>query len=162
MRRASRVLTPANVIACVALFVALGGTGWAGQVIGHGAVGSVQLKAGAVTPSKIASNAVTSSKIANRAVTKTKLAAGVVGGVDPSKITKVDAPIAAVPSNSTGTVVTATCPAGSKAVSGGWSAGLYAHQLSEGPSADGAGWTVSFATGTSPASVSVSAMCLAP
>ena len=36
------------------------------------------------------------------------------------------------------------------------------YQLSEGPSPDGAGWTVSFATGTSPASVSVSAMCLAP
>ena len=44
MRRLSRVLTPANVIACIALFVALGGTGWAGQVIGRGAVGSVQLE----------------------------------------------------------------------------------------------------------------------
>ena len=43
--------------------------------------------------------------------------------------------------------MTATCPAGSKAVSGGWSAGLYADPLSEGPSPDGAGWTVSFATG---------------
>ena len=39
MRRVRRVLTPANVIACIALFVALGGTGWAGQVIGRGAVG---------------------------------------------------------------------------------------------------------------------------
>ena len=86
MRRAKRVLTPANVIAGLALFVALGGTGWAGQVIGQEPVGSVQLK----------SNAVTSSKIANGAVTKTKLAAGVVGGVEPSKITKVDSPIAAV------------------------------------------------------------------
>jgi hypothetical protein len=162
MRRVSRVLTPANVIACVALFVALGGTGWAGQVIGHGAVGAVQLKASAVTTSKLASNSVTSSKLANGAVTKAKLAAGVVGGVDASKITKVDSPIAAVPANSTGTVVTATCPAGSKAVGGGWSAGLYADPLSEGPSPDGAGWTVSFWTGASPASVSVSAMCIAP
>ena len=137
------MLTPANVIACVALFVALGGTGWAGQVIGHGAVGSVQLKA-PVGSAQIKSNAVTTSKIANGAVTKSKLAAGVVGGVDPSKITKVDSPIAAVPRNSTGTVVTAACPAGAKAVGGGWSDGLYAYPLSEGPTPDGAGWTVSF------------------
>jgi len=145
-------LTPANVIACTALFVALGGTGWAGQVIGRGAVGTPQLK----------SNSVTASKIANGAVTRAKIAAGVVGGVDASKITKVDAPIAAVPANSTGTPVTATCPAGSKAVGGGWSGGLYTSPISEGPSPDGAGWTVSFRSDTSPGSVSVSAMCLAP
>ncbi len=152
MRRLRRVLTPANVIACTALFVVLGGTGWAGQVIGRGAVGSAQLK----------SSAVTTSKIADRAVTKSKLAPGIGDGVAASKITKVDSPIAAVQANSTGTVVTATCPAGSKAVGGGWSGGLYADPVSEGPSPDGAGWTVSFSTGTSPASVSVSAMCIAP
>ena len=152
MRRLRRVLTPANVIACTALFVALGGTGWAGQVIGRGAVGSVQLK----------SSAVTSSKIADRAVTKNKLAPGIGEGVAASKITKVDSPIAAVQPHSTGTVVTATCPAGSKAVGGGWSGGLYSDPVSEGPSPDGTGWTVSFWTDSSPASVSVSAMCIAP
>ena len=152
MRRLRRVLTPANVIACTALFVALGGTGWAGQVIGRGAVGTVQLK----------SNAVTASKIASGAVTKAKLAPGIGDGVAASKITKVDAPIAAVQANSTGTAVTATCPAGSKAVGGGWSSGLYGYPISEGPSPDGAGWTVTFATYTTPASVSASAMCIAP
>lgn len=151
MRRARRLLTPANVIACLALFFALGGTGWAAQVLGKGSVGAAQLK----------SNAVTSSKIANGAVTKTKFAAGTIGGVTASKITKVDSPIAAVPANSTGTVVTATCPAGAKAVAGGWSAGLYAYQLSEGPTPDGLGWTVSFGSSTSPASVSVSVICIA-
>jgi hypothetical protein len=151
VRRAKRLLTPANVLACLALFFALGGTGWAGQVLGKSSVGAAQIK----------SNAVTSSKIANGAVTAKKLAAGVVGGVTPSKIVKVDSPIAAVPANSTGTVVSAACPAGAKAVGGGWSAGLYAYQLSEGPTPDGNGWTVSFGTSTSPASVSVSVMCIA-
>jgi hypothetical protein len=151
MRRAKRLLTPANVIACLALFFALGGTGWAGQVLKKASVGSAQLK----------SNAVTTSKIADGAVTKTKLAAGVIGGVNPGKIVKVDSPIAAIQPNSTGTVVTATCPAGSKAVAGGWSAGLYGHQLSEGPTPDGAGWTATFGTSTSPASVTVSVMCIA-
>ena len=152
MTRARRLFTPANVIACVALFVALGGTGWAGQVIGHGSVGSVQLK----------SNAVTASKIANGAVTKTKLAPGLIGGVAASKITKVDSPVALVPANSLGTVVNAVCPAGAKAVSGGWSSGLYAVPISEAPTPDGAGWTVSFQGFSSPSSVTVSVICIAP
>jgi hypothetical protein len=151
MRRAKRLLTPANVIACLALFFALGGTGWAGQVLGKSTVGPLQIK----------SNAVITAKIANGAVTAKKLAAGVVGGVNPSKIIKADSPIAAVPANSTGTVVTAACPAGAKAVGGGWSSGLYAFPISEGPTPDGNGWSVSFESDTSPASVSVSAMCIA-
>jgi hypothetical protein len=151
MRRARRLLTPANVLASMALFFALGGTGWAGQVLGHSSVGTVQLK----------TKAVTTSKIADRAVTKSKLAAGVVGGVEPSKITKVDSPIATVPANSAGTVVNATCPAGAKAVAGGWSSGLYAYQISEGPTPDGTGWTVSFASASSPATVAVSVICIA-
>ena len=74
MRRARRVLTPANVLACLALFFALGGTGWAGQVLGKSSVGAAQLKSRRRDQS---------SKIANGAVTKAKkLAAGVVGGVD--------------------------------------------------------------------------------
>jgi hypothetical protein len=152
MRRARRLFTPANVIASVALFVALGGTGWAGQVIGHSSVGSVQLK----------TSAVTSSKIANGAVTKTKIAPGLLGGVTASKINKVDSPVALVPANSTGTVVSAACPAGAKAVAGGWSSGLYAVPISEGTTPDGLGWTVSFQGFESPSSVTVSAICIAP
>ena len=151
MRRARRLFTPANLIACVALFVALGGTGWAGQVLSKNSVGTAQLK----------SNAVSTSKIADGAVTKAKLGGGIVGGVSPTKISKVDSPIATVPANSTGTVVTATCPAGTKAGAGGYSSGLYAYPISEGPTADGMGWTISFASGGTPSSVSVSAICFA-
>jgi hypothetical protein len=151
MRRARRLFTPANLIACVALFVALGGTGWAGQVLSKNSVGTAQLK----------SNAVSTSKIANGAVTKAKLGAGILGGVAAGKISKVDSPIATVPANSTGTVVTATCPVGAKASGGGYSSGLYTYPISEGPTADGMGWTVSFASNQTPGSVSVAAMCLA-
>ncbi len=151
MKRAQRLLTPANALACLALFVALGGTGWAGQVLAKRSVGSPQLK----------SKSVTTSKLANGAVTKEKFAAGVIGGVNPGKITKVDSPIANVPPNSTGTVVSANCPAGAKAVGGGWSAGLYATPISEGPTPDGGGWTVSFKSVASPGTVTVSAMCIA-
>src|SRR4051794_31222085 len=99
MRRARRWLTPANVLAGLALFVALEGTGWAGQVIGHGAVGTVQLKGEAVTAGKIAKGAVTRSKLAKGAVgseaiaagavSAENLAAGIVGGVAGTKLSAV-------------------------------------------------------------------------
>ena len=112
MRRVRRWLTPANVLAGLALFVALEGTGWAGQVIGHGAVGTVQLKGEAVTAGKIAKGAVTKSKLAKGAVGSEaiargavgneaiaagtiavdRLATGVVGGVAGSKISTVTVP----------------------------------------------------------------------
>ncbi len=54
MGRIRRVVTPANVIASMALFVALGGTGWAAQVIGNNSVGTPQLKSNAVSAPKLA------------------------------------------------------------------------------------------------------------
>jgi hypothetical protein len=172
MRRARRWITPANVLACLALFFALGGTGWAGQVIGNSSVGTSQLKSAAVTPAKIAPGAVTRSKIGKGAVgsdalakggvTADKLAAGVLGGVAGSKITTVNSAATAVPVNNDGTAVTATCPSGQKAVAGGWNSGLYAYPISDGPTADGTGWTASFGTGTAAATVAVSVVCLAP
>jgi hypothetical protein len=55
----------ANVIAYVALFVALGGTSYAAASLPNNSVGSKQIKAGAVHTSDIASNAVTSAKVKN-------------------------------------------------------------------------------------------------
>jgi hypothetical protein len=182
MRGFRGVMTPANVLAGMALFVALGGTGWAAEVLGSNSVGTPQLKASAVTSAKLASSAVTTPKIASGAVTKSKigkgavstdaigkgavtaekLAAGVVGGVAASKISTVNSAAVTVPVQNDGTPVTATCAAGQKAVGGGWNSGLWGFPISEGPTADGTGWTASFATGPQPATVSVSVVCIAP
>ncbi len=53
----------ATLIATVALFVALGGTGYAAFNLPKGSVGTKQLKNNAVTSSKIKNGAVTASKI---------------------------------------------------------------------------------------------------
>lgn len=81
-------------MATLALFVALGGTGYAATTIvssqiAKGAVTTPKLASGAVTAPKLATGAVTSAKLAkasvnaaklaNRAVTTDKLAAGAVG-----------------------------------------------------------------------------------
>jgi hypothetical protein len=60
--------SPAMVVACVALLVALGGTAYAVKKIGPG-----QIKKGAVKKNKLADEAVTTEKIADEAVTEPKL-----------------------------------------------------------------------------------------
>lgn len=61
--------SPALVLASVALFVALGGTGYAALQLPANSVGTKQLKRGAVKNSDIARNAVTGSKVRPRSLT---------------------------------------------------------------------------------------------
>ena len=75
--------SPAMVIACAALLIALTGTSIAAvQAVPKNSVGSAQLKNNAVTAAKIASNAVTSAKIASNAVTNAKVANGTLTAAD--------------------------------------------------------------------------------
>ena len=74
MRAVGRRLTYANVVATLALFLALSG----GVVWAAGKIGAKNLKANAVTAGKIKRNAVTSTKIRGNAVTAAKIKAGAV------------------------------------------------------------------------------------
>jgi hypothetical protein len=53
VKRITRHLTFANVIACLALFVALGGASYAAFKLPKNSVGAKQLRRGAVTPAKL-------------------------------------------------------------------------------------------------------------
>lgn len=94
MRTWRRHITYANLMATLAVFVALGGTGYAAATIvssqiangavtkakiANGAVGTPKLATNAVTTSKLAKSSVNSAKLADRAVTAGKLANGAVG-----------------------------------------------------------------------------------
>ncbi|HTT95214.1 MAG TPA: hypothetical protein VMF55_11115 [Solirubrobacterales bacterium] len=92
MKRFRPRLTYANVIASLALFVALGGSAVAAG-LAKNSVGPKQLKKGAVTAPKLAKQAVVSGKIAPKAVTAGKLGPNAVlpgnlgaGIIDGSKI----------------------------------------------------------------------------
>jgi hypothetical protein len=74
MQAVRKRLSYANVVATLALFLALSG----GVVWAAGKVGSKNLKANAVTAGKIKRNAVTSAKIRSNAVTAAKIKAGAV------------------------------------------------------------------------------------
>jgi hypothetical protein len=84
MRRARRSLTYGNVVATLALFLALsGGAVWAAnkvtsKQIGKGAVKNKNLAKNAVKAKNLAKNSVTSAKLANGAVKNAAIADGAV------------------------------------------------------------------------------------
>jgi hypothetical protein len=94
--------SPAMVIACAALLIALTGTSIAAveASVPKNSVGSAQLKNNAVTAAKIASNAVTSAKIASNAVTSAKIASNAVTSakVQNGTLTSDDFASGAIPS----------------------------------------------------------------
>jgi hypothetical protein len=69
-------LTFANVISLIALFVALGGTGYAAIKLPKNSVTSKTIKKGAVTNAKLGKNAVTSSKVKDGSLLKQDFANG--------------------------------------------------------------------------------------
>jgi hypothetical protein len=89
LRALTRHLSYANIVATLALFLALGGVSYAVLRIPKASVGTAQLRNGAVTAGKLARGAVTSSKLARGTVTSSKLAPGAVtaSSVAPEALT---------------------------------------------------------------------------
>jgi hypothetical protein len=105
MRRIREHLTYANVMATIAVFVALGGGAYA--LDGRNSVDSGDIQRNAVKSSDIARGAVKGSEIAN----------GRVGAADLGRIIEVSNTIQ-IPANSNeGTL--GQCPAGTQVISGG-------------------------------------------
>src|SRR4249919_1646702 len=117
MRTFLRRPSPAMIVACFALLVALGGTGVAAvSQLANNSVGTPQLKNNAVTAPKIKSASVTNPKIANNAVNSAKVA--------NSSLTRVDFAPGQLPAGPTGPQGPAgpTGPAGPRGPSGAISA----------------------------------------
>jgi hypothetical protein len=137
--------SPATIIACVALAVALGGTATAARTL----ITSKDLAPGAVKAGNIAPGAVKARHLAKGAVTKPKLALGIqvpgtpgaqgpqgaqgaqgpqgpqgpAGGFTPANISLVSGPVATYPDTFPGGTVpqsNATCPVGAVAIAGFW------------------------------------------
>ena len=77
MRKLMHRPSPAMVVACLALLVALGGTGMAAATqLARNSVGTLQLKDGAVSNPKIKNNAINSAKVASRSLLRSDFAPG--------------------------------------------------------------------------------------
>jgi hypothetical protein len=133
-----RLPSPAMVVACTALTIALGGTAWA-ATLPRNSVGTAQLKRNAVTSIKVRNNALTGADIresrlgrvpsasraltansaatattANSATTATNANSAPVSRLDYSATTTVSVPGTGAP-----TVGTVNCPTGLNATGGG-------------------------------------------
>ena len=77
MRKLLRRPSPAMVVACLALLVALGGTSMAAATqLAKNSVGTAQLKDAAVTNPKITNNAINSAKVASKSLLRSDFAPG--------------------------------------------------------------------------------------
>ncbi len=80
-KRIRRRPSPAMVVACLALLVALGGTSVAAvSQVAKNSVGAAQLKSNAVTNPKVANNAIKAPELASNAVVAAKIASNAVTG----------------------------------------------------------------------------------
>lgn len=138
-----RMPSPAMVIACVALAVALGGTSYAAITLPRNSVGTLQLRANSITavklqtksvgPNKLQLNAVSDPKVKNDSLTGAKINEATLGQVPSAAkaddsttvagytVKRFAATVApggaeATVLNLNGFVVTLTCPSGSVAM----------------------------------------------
>ena len=79
-RRWLHVPSPAMIVACVALFIAMGGTSYAAATLAANSVGTKQIKKNAVTSAKIKSAAVTAAKVKDGTLTGAKVKDGTLTG----------------------------------------------------------------------------------
>jgi hypothetical protein len=131
----SRV-TPAMVVGCLALIVALGGTSAAAvsQLLPRNSVGTAQLRANAVSTVKVRNQAVTNAKIRRNTITSNRIQNGSLLRADfaPGQLTddggsqgppgisalqRVDVSTASSSVNSKSVVV--NCPSGKRVLGGG-------------------------------------------
>jgi hypothetical protein len=86
-----RLPSPSMVVACLALTVALGGTGYAAIKLPRNSVGSAQLRKDSVVATKLSARSVGPQKLQNNAVTNRSVKDGAVTGakVDESTLGKV-------------------------------------------------------------------------
>jgi hypothetical protein len=85
-RRVSSKLSYANVMATLAVFIGLGGIGYAAVNLPANSVGTKQLKKGAVTSAKLQNGAVTAAKIKARSLTGAQIKLSQLGTVPAAKI----------------------------------------------------------------------------
>ena len=164
-----RRINYANVTASIALFVALGGTGYAAIKIPAKSVGTLQLKNKAVTRAKIADRAVNGAKVKDGSLSGADIAGkvGAAGTADAlAQLNRVTVTGTSDPSPGGGVFTvkpaTAGCPAGTFVVGGGASLSDHGYQeVNDSYPSSATSWTANVANyGATAPTFSVYAVCV--
>ncbi len=151
--------SPAMLVACIGLIVALGGVSYAASVLPKNSVGATQLQKKAVTASKLRANSVSGAKVKDGTLMATDFKAGQLpaGAQGPKGDPGAQGPKgdAGAPGISAYEIVHVTsspadpgaiahaeveCPSGEKALGGGLASGQPVAVINSRPSEDGTVW----------------------
>jgi hypothetical protein len=171
VKRIQKAFSFSNVIAVIALFLALGGSVYAAS--NKGKISGARIKPKSLPGNRVKPRSLTGTQIKPGSLTGTQVKAGsltgkqVVGssltGVAASSLGSVYYAVATatIPAGvSSGTVTAAACPLGQKVIGGGATVSDdYASVSDSGPTADRNGWEATAWAGSSGIRVSVTAIC---
>lgn len=170
MTRVRKVLTFSNVVAFIALFIALGGS-----VYAAGKISGAQIKPDSLPGNRIKPKSLTGKQVKPKSITGKQIKANSLGAkqIDESTLKGVAASTIGVVHYATVTVPisasilggnqgTAVCPAGTYVIGGGATVNnaVGAYVNDSGPSATHAGWTAT-AYGEPDTTMTVTAICTA-
>lgn len=170
MTRVRKVLTFSNVVACLALFMALGGTVYAagkisGTQIKAGSLPGNRIKAKTVTANQVKPGSLTGTQIKSGSLTGTQINQATLTGISAASIASVQYATSVVSISSTsksGTTATVSCPAGTFVIGGGASVSDEEKGFvnDSGPNSTRNGWTATgFAFGTPGVTMTITAIC---
>jgi hypothetical protein len=168
MSRIRKVLTFSNVVACLALFMALGGT-----VYAAGKISGTQIKSGSLPGNRIKSKTISANRIKPKTLTGNQVKAHSLKGaqIDQSTLTGVAAASLAGVQYAVATVSlrgfspstgTAGCPAGASVIGGGATVSdeERATVNDSGPNQSRTGWTATGSGfGPTPPTMLITAIC---
>ncbi len=170
--RIGKVLSFSNVIACLALFIALGGTVYAAGKISGKQIKASSLPGNRIKPRTIAGNRIKTKTLAARQIKKHSLTGNEINqktltGISAAALSNVQYQVTTVPiarNSSDGTTATVGCPPDTHVIGGGATVSDDEHTSinDSGPGPQQTGWTATGLSRFGPAgTMTVTAICVA-
>jgi hypothetical protein len=172
LKRIQSVLSFSNVVAVLALFLAMGGSVYAasnkinGSQIKKKSLPGNRLKASSITGAQVKANTLTGAKVKPGSLTGKQIVGSSLTGVNAAALGSVQYSVTTTTlarGTSGGTSTTAACPAGLKVIGGGAvvSNDSVAYINDSGPQLSRTGWEATGNTGSGGATMTVTAICTA-
>lgn len=170
--RIGKALSFSNVIACLALFIALGGTVYAagkinGKQIKASSLPGNRIKPRTITGSRIKAKTLTGRQVKKHSLTGNEIDQGTLTGISAAALANVQYQVTTVPlarNSSDGTTATVGCPPDTYAIGGGVTVNddERAFVNDSGPSPQQTGWTATgFLRFGLSGNMTVTAVCVA-
>lgn len=170
--RIGKALSFSNVTACLALFIALGGTVYAagkisGRQIKPSSLPGNRLKPRTITARRIKTKTLTGRQIKKHSLTGNEIDQGTLTGISAAALADVQYQVTTVPlarNSADGTTATVGCSPGTSAIGGGATVSDDEHAFvnDSGPGPQQAGWTATGFMRFGPSStMTVTAVCVA-